>query len=231
MTACFVGFDEQAPTGAALKPNDLRGVACARRDASKPFEIRLDIANTTAAPVSGDLRIWLTDDWDVEGPGFHPDAQALSCTIPPHSTNSFFATAIPRSGRVLPALYPIHATFAFPGGAPLHPIAVFEAGFAPGASCPDAQALPCASLPLRLALLPGAAYSQMPDADAKPISEDRETGAFFNRGWFAADGDLRFGFFNQPPWRTGGGFGWRDLPVALPKTAPLTLRLSAAIRP
>ena len=74
VTACFVGLDEQAPTGAALKPNDPRGVACARRDASKPFEIRLDIANTTAAPVSGDLRIWLNDDWEIRDG--HPDAQA-----------------------------------------------------------------------------------------------------------------------------------------------------------
>ena len=253
VTAYFVGLDEQAPIGAALKPNDPRGVACAKRDASAPFEIRLDIANTTDAPVSGDLRIWLNDDWEVAAEAARsdkgaqvpspdaqapsPDAQALSCAIPPHSTNSFFATAIPRPGRVLPALYPVHATFAFPGGDSLHPIAVFEAVAAEAARSdksaqapsPDAQALPCAIL--RLALLPGSSFSQLPGAAPTPISEARETGSFFNRGWFAADGDLRFGFFSQPPWRTGGGFDWRDIPLALPKAVPLTLRLSTAIRP
>jgi hypothetical protein len=89
---------------------------------------------------------------------------------------------------------------------------------------------PGETLPIRLALLPGSSFSQLPGAAPKPIAEDRETGAFCNKGWFAADGDLRYGFFNQPPWRTGGGFGWRDIPVTLPKTTPLTLRLSAAIR-
>lgn len=234
VTARFIGFDEQAPTGAALKPNDPRGVVCAKRDASKPFDIRLDIANTTGAPVSGDLRIWLNDDWEIAIGG--SGAQPPVVVSPPHSTNSFFATAIPRPGRVLPALYPVHATFAFPGGDALHPIAVFEAtrpeaGDAAFRRVPFESTRLKAASPFRLALLPGAAISQLPGADPKPISEARETGAFFNQGWFAADGDLRFGFFSQPPWRTGGGFDWRDIPVALPKTAPLTLRLSAAIRP
>ncbi|MBQ6248281.1 MAG: hypothetical protein IJK04_15525, partial [Kiritimatiellae bacterium] len=228
VTARFVGFDEQAPAGAALKPNDPRGVVCAQRDASAPFEIRLDLANTTAAPVSGDLRIWLNDDWDISVGGAGEQPQVI--VLPPHSTNSFVATAIPKPGRVLPELYPVHATFAFPGGDALHPIAVFDAIAAPGTACPAAQALPCANLPIRLALLPGSSFSQLPGAAPKPILEDRETGAFCDKGWFAADGDLRYGFFNQPPWRTGGGFGWRDIPVTLPKTAPLTLRLSAAIR-
>ena len=97
------------------------------------------------------------------------------------------------------------------------------------AACPDSQALPCVN-PLRLALLPGTAFAQLPGAAPKPISKNLETGAFFNRGWFAADGDLRFGFFNQPPWRTGGGFSWRDIPVALPEADRLTLRFSTAIR-
>ena len=136
VTARFIGFDEGTPGGAKWKPNDAKVVLAAKRDASAPFEIRLDIANATAASVSGDLRIWMGDDWEVEVAGSRPGAQALPCVIPPHSTNSFFATAVPKPGRVLPALYPIHATFAFPGGDPLHPIAIFEAGSAPGAPAP-----------------------------------------------------------------------------------------------
>ena len=214
VTARFIGLEEIS--------SDANGVQCARRDASAPFEIRLDLANATVEPVSGDLRIWLGDDWELAGEA------TRRATLPPHSTNTFFATAIPRPGRVLPALYPVHASFAMPGGDPLHPIAVFEAREAV-ADAPSAAA-EANALSIRLALLPGSAFSQLPGADPKPIAEDRKTGAFFHRGWYAADGDVRFGFFSQPPWRTGGGFGWRDVPVALPKTARLTLRLSAAIR-
>ncbi|MBQ6247878.1 MAG: hypothetical protein IJK04_13490, partial [Kiritimatiellae bacterium] len=130
VSARFVGFDETGGKSAFVP---------AKRAAGEPFEIRLDIANATGAPVSGEFAIWLGDDWDLALPGEaqdrgsarpdeeHRDAQALPCAIPAHSTNSFFATAVPRPGRVLPALYPVHASFAFPGGEPLHPIAIFEA--------------------------------------------------------------------------------------------------------
>ena len=174
VTARFIGLEEIS--------SDANGVQCARRDASAPFEIRLDLANATVEPVSGDLRIWLGDDWELAGEA------TRRATLPPHSTNTFFATAIPRPGRVLPALYPVHASFAMPGGDPLHPIAIFEAREAV-ADAPSAAA-EANALPIRLALLPGSAFSQLPGADPKPIAEDRKTGAFFHRGWYAADGDV-----------------------------------------
>ena len=217
VTARFVGFDEAS---------NKSGLVAARRDAGEPFEIRLDIANATDSPVSGDLSFWLNDDWEIRGGS--PDAQALSCAIPPRSTNSFFATAVPRPGRVLPALYPIHASFSLPGGEPLHPIAVFLA------TLPSAPAVlpspPCGGAdPLRLARLPGAVFTQMPGADPRPVSESAETGAFFDPGWQVADGDVRFGFYSQPPWRTGAGCAWRDIPASLPASTPLVLRFSTAL--
>ena len=170
VTARFVGFDETGGSSAFVP---------VKRAVGEPFEIRLDIANATGAPVSGGLAIWLNDDWYVAAEaassdeGLAPGAPApgradlreTPLTIPPHSTYSFFATAVPRPGRVLPALYPIHASFAFPGGEPLHPIAIFEAVQAraearrPDDGHPDAQALSCAEgqgtrSPIRLALLP-----------------------------------------------------------------------------
>ena len=56
VTARFVGFDEAS---------DKSGLVAARRDAGEPFEIRLDIANATDSPVSGDLAFWLNDDWEM----------------------------------------------------------------------------------------------------------------------------------------------------------------------
>ncbi|MBR1608949.1 MAG: hypothetical protein IJ678_04965, partial [Kiritimatiellae bacterium] len=302
VTARFVGFDEKIPADAQFKPSDRKVVLAEKRDAGEPFEIRLDLANTTGEAVEGELRIWIGDDWDVawatknnlaqrpqspqssnetlcasvprcetnetsrtsrtsrEENAPRPAALALPCSLPPHSTNSVFATAIPKPGRVLPALYPIHATFAFPGGEALHPIAIFEAvadavpqnlAQRPQSSLSSNETL-CASVPrcetnetsrtsrtsrenpdspIRLAFLDGEAFTQMPGTAPKPIAEESETtGAFFNVGWFAASGDLRYGFFSQPPWRTGGGLLWRDIPVQLPAAANLALCFSAAIR-
>ena len=65
VTARFIGFDEKIPENAKFKPSDNKVVLAAKRDASAPFDIRLDIANATDSPVSGELRIWLNDDWDV----------------------------------------------------------------------------------------------------------------------------------------------------------------------
>ena len=237
VTARFVGFDEAS---------DKSGLVAARRDAGEPFEIRLDIANATDSPVSGDLAFWLNDDWEVvdsdpSGPPGPPgppggtggtgrtgrtaDRLVLPCIVAPGATNSFFATAVPRPGRVLPALYPIHASFSLPGGEPLHPIAVFLANGATNGGCAP-EPLP---LPLRLARLPGAVFTRMPGADPRPVSESAETGAFFDPGWQVADGDVRFGFYSQPPWRTGAGCGWRDVPVSLPASTPLVLRFSTAL--
>ena len=229
--ARFVGFDETGGSSAFVP---------AKRAADEPFEIRLDIANATDAPVSGGLAIWLNDDWDLALPGEvqdrdsarsdeeHPEAQALPCAIPPHSTNSFFATAIPRPGRVLSALYPIHASFSLPGGEPLHPIAVFEAVKGEADSSPPSFHGGLDS-PVRLALLPGSVFVQLPGSSPRPVAERSETGAFFDPGWQVADGDVRFGFYGQPPWRTGAGEIWRDVPVRLPDAADLALRLSTAL--
>ena len=317
VTARFAGFEEKIPADAMFTPKDRKVVLAEKHDASKPFEFRLDIANDTAAPVSGDLRIWMGDDWEVvwknnlaqspqstqssnetlcasvplcetnetsrtsrtsrEENNSRPATLALPCALSAHSTNSFFATAVPRPGRVLPALYPIHASFAFPGGEALHPIAIFEAvadakqNLAQSAtennlaqsptennlaqspqSPPSSNETLCASVslcetnetsrtsrtsreapesPIRLAFLPGETFTQMPGAEPKPISEEGETtGAFFETGWQAADGDMRYGFFSQPPWRTGGGLIWRDFPVSLPQAERLSLHFSAAIR-
>ena len=354
VTARFIGFDEKLPEDAKFTPKDRKVVLAEKRDASKPFDFRLDIANDTAAPVSGDLRFWMSDDWDVvwknnlaqssqsplrnkeetsrtegiaqssqstqrnkeqtsltedlaqssqspqrneeeisrtedlaqstqrnkeetsrtlrtsrEENNSRPAAPPLSCAIPPHSTNSFFATAVPRPGRVLPAFYPIHASFAFPGGEPLHPIAIFEAVSDAATQNPaqsatennlaqSPQSSPSSNetlrssvtlcetnetsrtlrtsreapeSPIRLAFLDGEAFTQMPGAAPKPITEESETtGAFFETGWQAADGDMRYGFFSQPPWRTGGGLIWRDFPVSLPQAERLALHFSAAIR-
>jgi len=198
VAARFVGLDERMPSGAKTVPGDAKGVLAAKRNTTAPFEIRLDIANTTAAPVSGELRIWLNDDWDVAFGTQTGSLCSQTAAIQPHSTNSFFATALPKPGRVLPTLYPVHASFALPGGDPLHPIAIFEATAndgSPSPEPPDSASLPQpprgAVAPIRLARLPGSDLTQMPGAAPRPMSESLETGAFVNRGWYAADGDIR----------------------------------------
>jgi len=91
------------------------------RKADEAVSIPIVIENRRDVAVSGRLAVWLNNDWEVT------DAPGPDIVLQPFSTNAVTATAKAKKGRVLSALYPIHATFAIPGGEPLHPIAVFRA--------------------------------------------------------------------------------------------------------
>jgi len=106
----ILGFDER---------QERKELQVVEVDASRPLEIRLSLANGSSARVDGTLKVWLNDDWTVEG----PVSEAVS--LAPGEKRGFVrsATALPRA---IAALYPVHATFEA-AGATLHPIAVFKA--------------------------------------------------------------------------------------------------------
>ena len=108
----IAGFEEETG-GPKLK--------VATRKADEPVSIPIIVENRRDEAVSGRMAVWLNDDWEVAG------VAAQDIVLQPHSTNTVTATATAKKGRALSALYPIHATFAIPGGEPLHPIAVFRA--------------------------------------------------------------------------------------------------------
>lgn len=89
----------------------------------QPLRFTVQIANATAAPVTGTLRVWLNDDWRVAG------ETVRAVRVDPGEDAEFAFTAEARE-RVLAAHYPVHARLSGNAGADaidLHPIAIFMA--------------------------------------------------------------------------------------------------------
>ena len=94
------------------------GVTEVQAGAPRAFPVTLE--NKTEKSVSGELEVWMNDDWDVVGP-------QGPLTLAPGEKKELAYTGTARP-RALNALYPVHARFTPVGAkkedAP-HPIAVF----------------------------------------------------------------------------------------------------------
>lgn len=94
------------------------GVTEVQAGAPRSFPVTLE--NKTEKPVTGELEVWMNDDWDVSGP---QGAVALA----PGEKKELSYTGMPRPSA-LNALYPVNARFT-PAGAKKedapHPIAIF----------------------------------------------------------------------------------------------------------
>ena len=94
------------------------GVTEVQAGAPRAFPVTLE--NKTEKSVSGELEVWMNDDWDVVGP-------QGPLTLAPGEKKELAYTGTARP-RALNALYPVHARFT-PAGAKKedapHPIAVF----------------------------------------------------------------------------------------------------------
>ena len=95
------------------------GVTEVKGGAPRSFPVTLE--NKTGAQVSGEIEVWMNDDWDVKGP------QGPLTLAPGEKRELSYAGAA--RPRALDALYPVHARFT-PAGAKRedapHPVAVFQ---------------------------------------------------------------------------------------------------------
>ena len=110
----ILGFDEQS-TAAKLVVQKV--------DARKPLPVKLLLENQKKEEVSGRFRVWMNGDWTLS------PSEELSLTLKPGEKRSLSYTATAKDS-VLPALYPIHATFSFEESGKaytLHPIALLTA--------------------------------------------------------------------------------------------------------
>ena len=210
VTLAFEGFDEKTDTPA---------LCVAERRAAKPFAVRVRAANKGAKPVAGAFRVWVNDDWELAGP---PPPAELALAANETRELSFAVQAKP--DRALNALYPIHASWALPGGEPLHPIAIFRAKDAPSRA--SAARAPCVPKKgrVRLDKFPATVWTEV-NGRVEPLAG----GASFEPAQVAAEGGVRPGFTCHPPWQGGAGAVWRDIPLALPETRPCALRFATAL--
>ena len=210
VTLAFEGFDEKTDTPA---------LCVAERSAAKPFRVCLKATNAGAIPVKGAFRVWVNDDWELTEP-LPPAELALAA----NETRELSFAVQAKPDRALNALYPIHASWALPGGEPLHPIAIFRAKDAPSRA--SAARAPCVPKKgrVRLDKFPATVWTEV-NGRVEPLAG----GASFEPAQVASEGGVRPGFTCHPPWQGGAGAVWRDIPLALPETRPCALRFATAL--
>ena len=206
------------------------GINVRKVPTDKPLQFTITLKNASAAPVQGNLTVWLNDDWTVS-----PVTEALSVDPGKSATTTHTATATP---RVLSALYPVHATFTFTSGGEnvtLHPIAIFEAVKPPDAATRAAQ----------IKTITGDGILRLDKIDSWSAivrnitttdlginfsGSDQASGTQSTKGANTRNGIQRPGFAVHPPWRNGPGITWTAFALALPKDKPATLQFHTAIR-
>ena len=224
VTASIRGFDEDyaAPS-----------LALAAKDAAAPVPVEVALTNGSKRAVSGVLKVWLNDDWTVDGPVEERVELAAG-----------EAKVVARTARARPsalaALYPVHAAFAFDKGT-LHPIAVFSAKGASRTAWerPGSRRQPKLRRGV-FALDRVFAHSYaVTDREGRTrpmegggrVGSDDRTRATFCPSSADYGGVLRRGWACHPPWRKDVG-GSAEMSVALdmPKGEPAGLRFFVALR-
>ena len=199
------------------------GVTEVKAGVPRAFPVTLE--NKTGKPVSGELEVWMNDDWDVAGP-------QGSLTLAPGEKKELSYTGTSRP-RALNALYPVHARFT-PAGvkkedAP-HPIAVFM--FKNPNAPRSVQKLKTPKLGIGAFRLDvGFARTTSIEVRGKVISvpeegAPEEWGASMVKGSPHVGGKSKDGFRSHPPYKKGAGFVWSDFPMDLPAVTPLVFSCS-----
>ena len=199
------------------------GVTEVQAGAPRAFPVTLE--NKTEKSVSGELEVWMNDDWDVVGP-------QGPLTLAPGEKKELAYTGTARP-RALNALYPVHARFT-PAGtkkedAP-HPIAVFMYKN-PNAPRPVRKVATPKLGPGAFSLDAGFARSTFIEVKGKVMAVDpdgapKEWGAHMTKGRPSPRGIAKNGFDTHPPYKKGAGFIWSDFPLDLPAVRPLAFSCS-----
>ncbi len=224
----IMGFDEDSSS------KELK-VAEVALTGGKPLEINVTAKNQSKAAVSGELRVWMNDDWEVA------DA-TRKIELPAGTENQTFTFIATASPRTLRALYPVHATFSFQteaGTVTLHPIAIFRAIPPAHASANvTEQGIPPTALKPGITRLTSdtdyfASYRFK--GDTHPLGQnfsgnDHTSGTLFAKERHTIDGQEKSVFTIHPPWRKGAGDVSAKFPIALPAGEKAKLVFSTAIR-
>ena len=199
------------------------GVTEVQAGAPRSFPVTLE--NKTDKPVTGELEVWMNDDWDVTGP-------QGTLTLAPGEKKELSYTGTSRP-RALNALYPVNARFT-PAGvkkedAP-HPIAIFMYKN-PNAPRPVRKAPQPKLAPGVFSLEAGFARTTFIEVKGKVMAVDengapQEWGGNMSKGRSSPRGVAKSGFSTHPPYKKGAGFIWSDFPLDLPAVTPLAFSCS-----
>jgi hypothetical protein len=207
------------------------GVA-AKVATDKPLVFSVTLKNERAQAVSGTLKLWLNDDWQVVG------GSEVAISAAPGQSTTITGSAKAR-GTVLGALYPVHArlALAIDGKAvELHPIAIFEA--APPVAAKAAVLASETVLAEGVFRLDNTMVRQVFVRQQEKITDlgvnfsgaDPASGATM-MVCETRRGDMsRSGFTVHPPYRGPPGLVWNEFKLALPVQKPIVLTFFTALR-
>ena len=199
------------------------GVTEVQAGTPRPFTVTLK--NKTDKPVTGELEVWMNDDWDVAGP-------QGTITLTPGGKMELSYTGTSRPSA-LNALYPVNARFTPTGAkredAP-HPIAIFMFKN-PNAARPVRKTAQPRLASGAFSLEAGFARTTSIEVKGKimPVDENgsaAEWGAHMSKERPSAGGVSKSGFSTHPPFKKGAGFIWSDFPLDLPSVTPITFSCS-----
>ena len=194
----------------------------------RPLAFSVRLVNGSGQALSGQVTLQMNDDWQLA------TTNSFAVSVDPGQIWQTACSAKARY-RVLNALYPIHARFAFPHGE-LHPIAVFQA-VRPlmNAGALAAKAISATPGVWRLSHFTPAASAWARNGRTTPlpfgfIGSDRESGATIAQEEIERGGILRRCLGIHPPWKGGHGSLWSDYRLTLSTNAPVRLKFFTAIR-
>lgn len=202
----------------------------------KSIAVPVTLANAGDAPLSGVVRMAVTDDWRVEG------EPARKFTLAPKATQTMPFSVVAGRGTYA-ALYPVHARVEFRVAKgklqTAHPILILSVSREALAAEKKAEPPTVARAPQRgpLSLIALKSFQTTIAVNGKPPvvkpagwqGTDAATGC----GMWISDsdrGETRRAFNVHPPYRSGWGNAQMDFRVALPKQKPIHLDFATAIR-
>ncbi len=218
------GFDGES------KPNQVwiaRKISC-----ETPMTFNVTLKNDRDRPVSGNVNLWLNDDWQILG----DECIAISAGAGKSVTITCSARA---KDSVLKALYPIHAQMTLDlddKPVEFHPVAIFEA--VPTERQTSSEGKVTEVFDGGLLRLDAAADRQVFVRQTKGAVElgvnfsgtDPASGTQMICDTATRGGIKRSCFVVHPPYRSGGGATWNDFRLALPADTPVFLGFHTAIR-
>ena len=198
----------------------------------KPLAFTVTLKNERAKSVSGAVKLWLNDDWQVVG------NDTVKLTAEPGKSVSVTCSATAKPS-VLNALYPIHAKLSLVldgKGVSLHPIAIFEAVKTDVAKNAVAQNDAVFTDGVRRldSGVDRRVFCQQQGA-ARELGvnfsgADSASGTHMSKDSVTRGGVTRTGFAVHPPYRGGAGVSWNDFRFVLPAGKPAVLTFFTAIR-
>ncbi|SPE36690.1 exported hypothetical protein [Candidatus Sulfopaludibacter sp. SbA3] len=227
-----------APLPASNPPVDTAGALTVRingpaaiTQTGTPVPVQVVLENAGAELLRGRLRLTVIDGWSVA-----PAAVEFEVAAKSSRAYDFYVTAAPGSYS---ALYPIHAYAEF-GSLTAHPVLIVKTGFADAPHA--ARAIPWK--PIELAADSGFALWRTPvrrevlqvfgsPPRTLPVGwegSDPETRANAQFGASVNRGKARECIAMHEPWYHGAGTILTEFPLVMPRSDPLKLRFSNAVR-